>query len=84
MHEDSAGLARLTETWVQKLICIPGLYVKESKKGKLSRMQNFQEATEQFPYLFKSTVDRGFLRLDLQLSKLNGLLERYGRSCFGD
>ena len=83
VHEASAGLTKITETFLQKLTCIPGLFVKESKKGKPTRIQNFRNAVDEFPYLFKPTPDKGFTRLNIDVQKFTNLLGKCGHSCFG-
>ena len=83
VHEASAGLTKITETFLQKLTCIPGLFVKESKKGKPTRIQNFRNAVEEFPYLFKPTPDKGFTRLNIDVQKFTNLLDKCDHSCFG-
>jgi hypothetical protein len=74
IHSSTAGRTVLKTYELGKLKCIPGVY-QASGRSK-SRLQNFDEAFEHYPYLF-DRMDRDIIRLNVDLGKLAGLLAMY-------
>ena len=62
---------------------VPGV-ARKSAKGKKTRCDYFNEATQEFPYLFRRTSNSdNYLKLAVDLIKFDWSMNKYGANQFG-